>query len=131
MTNCSGSQERGELLKDGNVEKQIARMVKDSRSRALVENFAGQWLQLHNLYDVDPDPKKFPKFSYQLREDMKRETLAFVRLCCKKTGAFSISLTPSLRSSMSGLPGTTESMACKETNSDAWNLRLIHRAGES
>jgi Protein of unknown function (DUF1592)/Protein of unknown function (DUF1588)/Protein of unknown function (DUF1587)/Protein of unknown function (DUF1585)/Protein of unknown function (DUF1595)/Ca-dependent carbohydrate-binding module xylan-binding/Planctomycete cytochrome C len=73
-----GLAERGELLKDGNVEKQVARMIKDSRSRALVENFGGQWLQLHNIYEVDPDPKKFPKYSYQLREDMKRETLAFV-----------------------------------------------------
>lgn len=76
--------ERGELLKDGNVEKQILRMIKDPKSRALVENFGGQWLQLHNLYDVDPDPKKFPKFSYQLREDMKRETLAFVEALIKE-----------------------------------------------
>ncbi len=70
--------ERGALLKDGNLEKQVARMLKDWRARALVENFGGQWLQLHNIYDIDPDPKKFPKFSYELREDMKRETLAFL-----------------------------------------------------
>ncbi|HET6409982.1 MAG TPA: DUF1592 domain-containing protein, partial [Chthoniobacteraceae bacterium] len=76
--------ERGELLKNGNVEKQVARMVKDSRSRALVENFGGQWLQLHNIYDVDPDPKKFPNYSYQLREDMKRETLAFFEALMKE-----------------------------------------------
>lgn len=79
-----GLAERGELLKDGNVEKQIARMISDPKSRALVENFGGQWLQLHNLYEVDPDPKKFPKFSYQLREDMKRETLAFVEALVKE-----------------------------------------------
>jgi hypothetical protein len=48
-----------------------------------VENFGGQWLQLHNIYDIDPDPKKFPKFSYELREDMKRETIAFVEAIVK------------------------------------------------
>jgi hypothetical protein len=79
-----GLAERGELLKDGNVEKQIARMIKDSRSSAFVENFGGQWLQLHNLYEVDPDPKKFPKYSYQLREDMKRETLSFLETLLKE-----------------------------------------------
>jgi hypothetical protein len=76
--------ERGELLKNGNLEKQVERMLKDWRARALVENFGSQWLQLHNLYEVDPDPKKFPKFSYELREDMKRETLAFVEAIIKE-----------------------------------------------
>lgn len=74
----------GELLKNGNLEKQVTRMLKDWRARALVENFGGQWLQLHNIYDVDPDPKKFPKFSYELREDMKRETLSFVEAVIKE-----------------------------------------------
>lgn len=76
--------ERGALLKDGNLEKQVTRMLKDWRARALVENFGGQWLQLHNIYDIDPDPKKFPKFSYELREDMKRETLAFLDAIVKE-----------------------------------------------
>lgn len=76
--------DKGVLLKDGNLEKQVTRMLKDGRARALVENFGGQWLQLHNIYDVDPDPKKFPKFSYELREDMKRETIAFVEAVMKE-----------------------------------------------
>jgi len=76
--------EKGALLKDGNLDKQVARMLADSRARALVENFGGQWLQLHNIYEIDPDPKKFPKFSYELREDMKRETLAFVEAIVKE-----------------------------------------------
>jgi hypothetical protein len=76
--------ERGELLKDGNLEKQVRRMLADGRARALVENFGGQWLQLHNLSEVDPDPRKFPKFSYELREDMKRETYAFLEAIIKE-----------------------------------------------
>ena len=31
------------------------------RRSALVENFAGQWLQLRNLKTVSPDPKRFPQ----------------------------------------------------------------------
>lgn len=79
-----GMADRGELLKDGNLQKQVSRMLKDWRARAFVENFGGQWLQLHNIYDVDPDPKKFPNFSYDLREDMKRETLAFFEAIIKE-----------------------------------------------
>jgi len=75
--------DKGELLKNGNLEKQVVRMLKDYRARALVENFGSQWLQLHNVYDIDPDPKKFPKFSYELREDMRRETQEFLNAVMK------------------------------------------------
>jgi hypothetical protein len=75
--------ERGELLNGDNLEKQIARMLKDWRSRSLVENFGGQWLQLHNVYEVDPDPGKYPQFSHELREDMRRETFAFIEAIIK------------------------------------------------
>jgi hypothetical protein len=43
--------EKGELRK--NLASQVERMLKDPRSAALVENFAGQWLQLR---DVDQIP---------------------------------------------------------------------------
>ena len=76
--------EKGGLLKDGNVGKQVKRMLQDGRARALVENFGGQWLQIHNIYEVDPDPKTFPNFSPELREDMKRETFAFLEAIVKE-----------------------------------------------
>jgi hypothetical protein len=76
--------DRGELLKEGNLEKQVARMLEDWRARSLVENFGGQWLQLHNVYEVDPDPKRFPKFSPELREDMKREAYEFLAAIIKE-----------------------------------------------
>ena len=52
-------------------------MVADPRSSALVENFAGQWLQIRNLSGVTPDPVKFPSFDESLRTAMKRETELF------------------------------------------------------
>ncbi len=64
--------ERGQLRK--NLEAQVRRMMKDPRSKALVENFAGQWLQLRNLALVQPDKKLFPAFDAKLRAAMQRET---------------------------------------------------------
>lgn len=60
-----------------NLEPQVRRMLKDPKSRALVDNFAGQWLQLRNLKLVAPDPKTFPEFDDALRAAMQRETELF------------------------------------------------------
>jgi len=67
----------GELRKEGNLEKQAARMVKDWRARAFVNNFAGQWLQIRNIWDVQVDPDAFPKFRDELKGMMKEETELF------------------------------------------------------
>jgi len=56
---------------------QIHRMLLDPKSRALVENFGGQWLQTRNLASLQPDPAKFPEFNNELRRDMLRETQLF------------------------------------------------------
>jgi Protein of unknown function (DUF1592)/Protein of unknown function (DUF1588)/Protein of unknown function (DUF1587)/Protein of unknown function (DUF1595)/Protein of unknown function (DUF1585) len=56
---------------------QIQRMLADPKSRALVENFGGQWLQTRNLDSLQPDPAKFPEFTNDLRRDMKQETQLF------------------------------------------------------
>ena len=56
---------------------QVKRMLADSKSRALVTNFAGQWLQLRNLSQIKPDPDKFPEFDPELRESLGRETELF------------------------------------------------------
>jgi hypothetical protein len=59
------------------LEKQVRRMLKDPRSLALVENFAGQWLQLRNLKEFKPDPDLFPSFDDKLRSAMLKETELF------------------------------------------------------
>ena len=58
-------------------ESQVRRMLADPKSKALVDNFAGQWLQLRNLDRIQPDPDRFPNFNDDLRRDMKRETELF------------------------------------------------------
>ena len=57
---------------------QVRRMLADPRSRALVENFAGQWLYLRNLRSVAPDATRFPEFDDNLRQALRRETELFV-----------------------------------------------------
>ncbi|MFL6414920.1 MAG: DUF1592 domain-containing protein, partial [Bryobacteraceae bacterium] len=46
---------------------QVKRMLQDSKSDALIDNFAGQWLELRNLDGIRPDPDEFPQFNSQLR----------------------------------------------------------------
>jgi hypothetical protein len=60
-----------------NLDAQVRRMLNDPKSRALVDNFAGQWLQLRNVATMSPDPKTFKNFDEPLREAMQRETELF------------------------------------------------------
>jgi hypothetical protein len=56
---------------------QAGRMLADSRSQALVGNFAGQWLQLRNLRGIVPDNTIFPDFDDNLRQAFRKETELF------------------------------------------------------
>jgi len=64
----------GRLNDPAVVEQQTRRMLADVRSRALVNNFAGQWLQLRNLEAQRPAVALFPDFDDSLREALRRET---------------------------------------------------------
>jgi hypothetical protein len=67
-----------EKLKDPAIlEQQVKRMLADARSKALVDNFAGQWLYLRNLKNINPDFESFPDFDDNLRQAMKQETDLF------------------------------------------------------
>src|SRR6185503_19648012 len=59
--------ERGRLQDPKVLEQQVRRMMADSRSRALVDNFAGQWLFLRNMRLVQPDVETFIDFDENLR----------------------------------------------------------------
>jgi hypothetical protein len=52
-------------------------MMADSRSDALVKNFAGQWLFLRNVPLTGPAQSEFPDFDDSLRQAMRRETELF------------------------------------------------------
>ena len=65
---------RGRLKDPAVLEEQVRRMLADPRSSALVDNFAGQWLQLRNIRSVLPNSDEFPDFDDNLRQAFRRET---------------------------------------------------------
>ena len=68
----------GQLCQKEVLHTQVKRMLADAKADALVDNFAGQWLELRNLDSVHPDPDQFPQFDSQLRQSMYTETRMFV-----------------------------------------------------
>jgi mono/diheme cytochrome c family protein len=67
--------EKGRLRKG--LADQVTRMLREEKSRALVENFAGQWLHLRNIPNWRPDPDRFPQFDNSLRSALEEETRRF------------------------------------------------------
>ncbi len=59
------------------LEIEVRRMLADTRSESLVNNFAEQWLYLRNLASVSPDARMFPDFDDNLRQAFRRETEMF------------------------------------------------------
>jgi len=69
---------RGDLDDPVKLEGQVRRMLRDSRSQALVDNFAYRWLELNKLAGISPDSLAYPEFDENLRDAMKQETFLFV-----------------------------------------------------
>ncbi len=68
----------GRLHEAAVLERQVRRMLADARSKALVSNFAEQWLHLRNLDSITPDMRLFPDFDDNLRQAFRQETELFV-----------------------------------------------------
>jgi hypothetical protein len=70
--------ERGQLNTPTVLKAQVQRLLADTRSTALVRNFAAQWLYLRNVKAVAPDVNAFPMFDDNLRQAFQHETELFV-----------------------------------------------------
>jgi hypothetical protein len=68
---------QGKLKNPQVLDQQVRRMLADPRSRALVTNFAGQWLQIRNLRSMAPNSNEFPDFDDNLRQAFQHETEMF------------------------------------------------------
>ncbi len=66
--------EAGRLREPAVLEEQVRRMLADPKARALVDNFAGQWLYLRALDESRPDATLYPGFDDALRAAMRQET---------------------------------------------------------
>jgi mono/diheme cytochrome c family protein len=69
------------------LEAQVRRMLQNEKAGALVENFAGQWLQFRNIDVVRPDGERYPDFDASLRYSMRRETELFVENIVRHDGS--------------------------------------------
>ena len=67
----------GALADPSVLEAQARRMLADPRSEALATRFAAMWLRLQDLENVEPDAFRFPNYSRQLADAMRRETELF------------------------------------------------------
>ena len=70
---------QGKLKQPAVLERQVRRMLADSRSSVLVTNFAEQWLYLRNLSSTMPDMRIFAGFDDNLRQAFRKETELFVQ----------------------------------------------------
>ncbi len=69
---------RGRLKEPRVLEQQVRRMMADARSKALVENFAAQWLEIPRLDFLTPNAELYPEFDDNLRQSFAEETKRFV-----------------------------------------------------
>ena len=58
-------------------QQQVRRMLADPKADALTTNFAGQWLYLRNLKNIQPNSEEFPDFDDNLRQAFEREASLF------------------------------------------------------
>jgi hypothetical protein len=57
---------------------QVRRMLADPKSRAMAEDFAGQWLRVGSLADLaEPDKRLFPEYTPELRDAMVEEAVSY------------------------------------------------------
>ncbi len=68
---------QGKLSNREILHQQVDRMLRDRKSRALSENFTGQWLSLRDIKATTPDARLYPEFDELLEFSMPRETIYF------------------------------------------------------
>jgi hypothetical protein len=68
---------RGGLKEPAALTRQVSRMLADPKATRFMNDFAEQWLQIRNIYSLDPNGQLFPTFDDTLRKAMVQETELF------------------------------------------------------
>jgi len=79
----------GALLTDAGLLSEVSRLLGDAKSKGLVDNFGGQWLNTRRVLAVKPDDTAFPKFDDALAQDMATESSMFFAELVAKGSAIS------------------------------------------
>jgi hypothetical protein len=67
----------GKLATRDEVTAQARRMLGDPRAARMVQTFAGQWLRLDEIPEIEKQAEPYPAFKPELREAMRGEVEAF------------------------------------------------------
>jgi hypothetical protein len=70
--------EGGNLNGEG-LQKEVDRMLTDSRINRFIEDFSRQWLQLHRVGMFPPDKKLYPTYDDWLETSMREEPVEYFR----------------------------------------------------
>lgn len=124
----------GQLHTQEQIATQAKRLLASPRSRAVLDHFATQWLELHHLDHAEKDAALFPRYTPSLRAAMKAETLELFDHVVRRGGGrlnelFSANysfVTPEL-ASFYELPGTP--MGTTATGLRQWGLSGTGRGG--
>ena len=85
---------RGKLHEPPVLEQQVSRMFADPRTRAsLVQNFFSDWLQIRNVWLLNPDGTRFPFFDDNLRSAFVKEAELFLDAQLKENNSVADLLT--------------------------------------
>jgi hypothetical protein len=69
--------EKKQLAQPDTLRKQVERMLNSPKSKALTENFIGQWLGLRDIDFTEPSHLLYPEYDAMLRVAMVKETELF------------------------------------------------------
>jgi hypothetical protein len=68
----------GKLHDPAVLDSEVQRLLADPRSKALVSNFATEWLNVDDMDAIQPDPAIYPEFDPELRAAFHKEIDLFV-----------------------------------------------------
>ena len=66
-------------LNGESLQKEVDRMLDDSKSSRFIDDFVRQWLQLHRLGMFPPDKKLYPTYDAWLETSLRAEPIEFFR----------------------------------------------------
>jgi mono/diheme cytochrome c family protein len=68
----------GKLRDAAVMQREVRRMLEDTRASALVDNFAFQWLNVARMGNFQVDPTLYPDYDYNLRAALQQEIRLFL-----------------------------------------------------
>ena len=110
---------QGRLRAPGALDGEVRRMLRDPKSRALVDGFGAEWLQAQKFVAIAPNRQIYQDWDDELEAAVKPEPLAFFEEVLRDDLSALNFLTPTSPCSTRASRGTTAS--------PAWRARTFAR----